>query len=544
MFETKPYGMMEFSLTTGHVFKNPFWDVQVTARFSQGEVVQEAEAFYDGENGDGRHVWKVRWTPPKAGEWRCEVRSVPVTEGLTGSFSFHAEPGRNARGFLRAVSGRGWGLHFDNGEPLLVVGDTMYNLFGAEYCGVATETLLRHRQAQGVNYIRARAHVSAYHPEIRNAWQTKDTWPWGGSAQWPDFTRFRLDYFRAVDRVMDTMARLGLGVEMIMEAWMLEFPFNDRHRFLPEFEEHWIRYLISRYSAYPSLYIWCPANEYEFYPGSVAYHPEADRWFKRICRLIKTYDPVRHPIGAHNWEQKIPLSERLGDCADLDVYLVQSAWLNEMLGNDLPPSYCLEIESQLKHHAPHRDKPVICAEFGYEGVDGLDTVAIHSRIDHHHTRRGQWKAGFSGCHVVHGFNNTWGPHMTLEKDAKGAAYIAPFVRFMTELASFDALAPANDLLEIEGGHDPKRSTPLCLADADRAVIAVYFPTAGQCSFMVDVSGFDGIWYDPRTGEMFPAAVAQDGRFVTPPAATEDPLDDDWALLLRRRVSGEHVAEQR
>ena len=116
------------------------------------------------------------------------------------------------------------------------------------------EAVLRRRAAQGFNLVRARVPVSPFHPPDGDSdWQTCSTRPGGGSHQRPLFDRFNLDYFRSVDRVVRLAAELGIGLEMIMEAWGFEYPFNERSRFTPEYEELWMRYLIARYDAYASV---------------------------------------------------------------------------------------------------------------------------------------------------------------------------------------------------------------------------------------------------------------------------------------------------
>lgn len=57
-----------------------------------------------------------------------------------------------------------------------------------------------------------------------------------------------------------------LGLEMIMEAWGFEFPFNSRNIFVAEWQELWLRYLIARYDVFNCVYFWTPMNEYEYYP--------------------------------------------------------------------------------------------------------------------------------------------------------------------------------------------------------------------------------------------------------------------------------------
>ncbi len=539
MIQRYDNGMMEIHLTTQQKIINPFWGVEVTAIFSHKEdnVEQKLYGFYDGLNSSGEHIWKIRWTPILAGEWTCRITSKPYTEGLSQELRVHIEEkDLNKRGFLHTYPDEKWGLKFDNGEPFYLFGDTMYNIFGAYYCGVNVEDILLHRKSQGINYIRARMQVSPYHPQMRNVWQTKDCWPWGGSAQLPDFTQFNLDYFRAVDEVMFLMETLEMGLEVIFEAWMWEFPFNDRNQFIPEFEELWVRYITSRYTAYPAVYIWCPANEYEFYPsGEIKYHPEADRWLKRIAAMIRDCDPYKHPIGAHNWEKNIPLSDRLESFEDIDVYLVQTGWDVEFNKYKRDASLCMYLESQMRHHVSRGNKVAICAEFGYERVKGLFTAPAHQHLDHHHTRRGQWRAGFSGYPVIHGFDNTWGAHMQVEPDAIGAKYLIHFYRFMTEEIPFHEMTSAQMLILGASGSEEEGTLPLCLADENRSIVTVYFPTRGKCQLdLTKPEEYLATWFNPRTGEKTHTSQCSSNAFTSPDTHEGDePYGDDWILILKK-----------
>lgn len=538
MFKKQFNGIVEIQVKTCQEVKNPFWDIEVNAVFTNNiqKIEQKLYGFYDGKDENGEHVWKIRWVPNFPGEWTCNISSYPFTQELMKEFTIQVDAEEiNKKGFLRAYPKEKWGLWFDNREPFFLLGDTMYNLFGAHYCGVDVESVLRHRKAQGVNYVRARMQVSPFHPHTGNTWQTKACWPWGGSAQMPDFTRFNLDYFHAVDEVISVMTDLGMGLELIFEAWLGEFPFNDRNKFLSEYEELWFKYIISRYTAYPAVYVWCPANEYEFYPiGEVKYHSEADRWLKRLASTIRQYDPYHHPIGAHNWEQKVPLAERLDHVDEIDIYLVQTDWLSELMKFDRDASLCMWLKDQMNHHSAKKEKVAICAEFGYEAAGNLYTVDVHERFDHNHTRRGQWRAGFSGYPVVHGFNNTWGSYMTIEPDAVGAASMIHYYRFMTEEIKFYEMAP-KDLFLFASGSEEEGTLPICLANDDRSVVSVYFPTKGQCELELSSDHeYAASWMNPRTGEKSETFSLRTQRISTPESNEgNESWGDDWVLLLKK-----------
>ncbi|SDW48255.1 DUF4038 domain-containing protein [Paenibacillus sp. CF384] len=533
--------LIEFGLATSFTYVNPFWDVQVYSEFRHEDgSIQKVSAFYDGQDEKGLHCWKIRWSPEKEGKWHCRIFSLPANEELAREFSLSTgRPDPGSRGFLRAdSSAASYGFHFDNGEPFFLFGDTQYNIFGAAYCGVDVESILKKRRSQGINYIRARMQVSPYHPDIRNQWQTKDCWPWGGSPQWPEFMKLNLDYFKAVDQIVALASELRMGFEIILQGWLMEFPFNDRSKFIAEYESFWHEYIIARYAAYDSVYIWCPANEYEYYPVGLParYNKEANRWIIRLSEQIRSFDPYAHPIGAHNWEQKLSLHERLGHCEMIDVYLIQTNWASQVLDSPIPSSRCAGLEGDLNHHSGGRMKASICAEFGYERADGLLTAAIHQQLDHHHTRRGQWRAGFSGYPIVHGFDNTWGPHIRLEKESVGTSYLLPYYRFMTEIVSFNRLSPAPERISTASGTEAEGTLPLCLADREFGVIAIYFPTSGACELSAEAEESAWYrWFNPRTGELAEYERCNGVSFSTPEAATtgDDEESDDWVLLITR-----------
>jgi len=142
--------------------------------------------FYAGEE-NGLSAWRVRFNPPAAGQWTYRLATTPPDPDLTATGTLTVLPGEQAaRGFLRATPGTAWGFTYETGEPAFIFGDTVYNLFGMAHCGLDVASLLRRRAAQGFNVLRVRLPVSPFHPpDGYNTWQTRRTWPWGGSEQAP-----------------------------------------------------------------------------------------------------------------------------------------------------------------------------------------------------------------------------------------------------------------------------------------------------------------------------------------------------------------------
>ena len=63
------WGIHEIELR-GPSAGNPFVDVELSARFLQGERAITVSGFYDGDG-----IYRVRFMPERRGEWRYETRS-------------------------------------------------------------------------------------------------------------------------------------------------------------------------------------------------------------------------------------------------------------------------------------------------------------------------------------------------------------------------------------------------------------------------------------------------------------------------------------
>jgi len=523
--ETIPYRTVyEWSLHSDFPYAEPFADVEVDAELTAPSGrTYTVPAFYDGEG-----VWRVRFNPGEVGQWQWRTSARPANPELTREGAFEVTA-RQTRGFLRATPGRAWGFHYESGEPAFLLGDTVYNLFGMAHCGGNTDAFLERRARQGFNLLRIRVPVSPFHgPHGYSEWQTRRTWPWGGSEQSPRFDRFNLDYFRTVDRVMQRIEQLGMGVEMIMEAWGFEFPFNCRHIFVPEWEELWMRYLIARYDAFNCLYFWTLMNEYEYYPdGNWQYNPVADRWAMRMGRWVRQVAPHGHLVAVHNGPNDPPFAQRFALHPEAIDAIMFQTW--GTTGQD-DGWLAAGIEERVAASLAGWWGSAVFAEYGYERNPDLPLhLPGHAFCDPEHTRRGAWRGAFCALGVIHGFENSWGPWMILEQDQPGMVYLLHLRRFFTEIVPFDRLRPAPQLVApaeyVPGGR------PLALATEELDVVAVYLPVGGAVTLDLS-SGADrqAQWYDPRTGES--RAARGNGLTFTSPEGVDDqghPLD--WVLTL-------------
>jgi hypothetical protein len=540
----------EWELRSGRTYENPFTDVTVDAAFTAPSGATVAiPGFYDGDG-----TWRVRFNPGEPGEWTYRIAAYPENPDLAEEGIVTVTP-RATRGFLRATPGEAWGFRYEDGTPVFVFGDTVYNLFGMAHCGNDVVSFLERRAAQGFNLLRVRVPVSPFHPpDGYNTWQTCRTWPWGGSEQAPRFDRFNLAYFRTVDAVVREAERLGIGLEVIMEAWGFEFPFNSRNIFVPEWEELWLRYLIARYDAFNCVAMWTPMNEYEYYPnGDWHYKPVADRWAMRIGRFIKRTAGHGHIVAIHNGPREPAFAERFkADPGAIDAVMYQEWGTRDRENGWLAAG----IEEKIEAAFAGWWGSAVFAEWGYERNPAFDLLLPpHEFCDAEHTRRGAWHGAFCGMGIVHGFENSWGPWLRLDEDQPGMEYLLHVRRFFTEIVSFDQMRPNRDLLPSLRLEDsrympaeyPSGKRPLAITTPERDVVAVYLPVGGTLALkptddmpwlkLPPGGRWHFRWFDPRTGEM-PRARAERSWFFTAPEGEENGHPHDWVLVVARGEGSE------
>lgn len=70
--QVEQWGRFELNLT-GPASGNPFLEVELNARFTQGNTTINVTGFYDGEG-----QYRVRFMPEKIGEWRYITHSLSL----------------------------------------------------------------------------------------------------------------------------------------------------------------------------------------------------------------------------------------------------------------------------------------------------------------------------------------------------------------------------------------------------------------------------------------------------------------------------------
>ncbi|MFQ6098757.1 MAG: putative collagen-binding domain-containing protein, partial [Armatimonadota bacterium] len=332
----------------------------------------------------------------------------------------------------------------------------------------------------------------------------------------------------SVDRVMRLAEELDVGFEMIMEAWAGEFPWNDRAAMTDELERLWLGYLIARYDAFNSVYLWTIMNEYEYYPdGKRDPKKRPETWAAATTRWMKSLAPHGHPFAVHTGPPMPPFAERFAfdlDAIDVIVYQLwgttgeSDAWL------------AAGIEEGIQASLAGWPGSAVFMEYGYERDPEVDCLpGSHRHLFVDHTRRGAWRGAMCGLGVGNGFDWTWGPVMIVDRDMPGVAQLALVKRFFTDVVRFETLRPAPELATACGDAAPGEK-PLFMADEGYHQIVVYLPVGGTVSLdVVQDREYEASWFDPRTGDVMPATPS-DGKFEAP--ATGAPHPDDWVLVVK------------
>jgi hypothetical protein len=273
------WGIFEVALK-GPSAGNPFLDVTLSARFTQGTNVMVANGFYDG---DGRY--RVRFMPPQQGKWSYTTTSnVRELNGKTDTFKVTAPSAQNHGPVAVA---RTWHFDYADGTPYRELGTTCY-VWEWQPEPLERETL-RTLASAPFNKIRMCVFPKHY------AYNTNEPilYPFPGTMpdrNW-DFTRFNVKYFQHLEQRVADLQKLGIEADII-----LFHPYDEGHwgfdRMPAEVDDRYLRYVIARLSAYRNVW-WSLANEWDF----MRHKKEPD--FERFGEIVSQDDPYHHLLSVH-----------------------------------------------------------------------------------------------------------------------------------------------------------------------------------------------------------------------------------------------------
>jgi len=365
--EIPQWSLFELTLIAEQDYSNPYNQVSLIANFSGPAGRQKTiRGFWDGGNS-----FKVRFNPDIQGTWSYSTFSVPADAGLTKTGSIQVgQPVTGSRGFLRRDPDSPYHFKFDNNQHFLMFGTTYYSLILKALDNDNWAEAVDQIGKYGINKVRLLVY------------------PWG-KTKYPDsepfsdqeHDRLNLSHWQKLDQVINYLDTKGIIADLII--------FADSERQYTgtwEKEARYVRYVISRYAAYPNV-IWCLCNEWEFAQSDTDGYADKDFW-DQVGNLIKSEDPWMTESGAYRL-----LSIHNKNQGEVPFKFFDSGWPTHVClqhgFNDGDQAGFFAVTNNWGHSLP-----VVIDEYGYIGNDwGI------SRDD---ARRGIWATYLAGGYATTG----------------------------------------------------------------------------------------------------------------------------------------------
>ncbi|MHB1305523.1 MAG: DUF5060 domain-containing protein, partial [Limisphaerales bacterium] len=355
------WGVFEVT-AAGPASGNPHLDVQWSATFTQDARRVTVPGFWDGE-----HSYKVRFSPPTAGEWRYETRSATAgLNGLTGVFTVSA-PAAGNHGPVEVFDT--FHLRHADGTPYHQFGTTCYAW--VHQSRELQEQTLQTLAASPFNKIRFCVFPKSY--EYNRNEPELFAFTKGANGKF-DFDRPDPVFWRHFERRILDLQQLGIEADLILWHPYDRWGFAD----MSDVEDdRYLRYCLARLGAFRNVW-WSLANEYDFMTDKPPGHRGNKQWedWDRFFSILQQEDPHQRLRGIHNGGK---------------WYDHTKAWVTHA---SLQTS---DMNRGVRFREQYR-KPVIYDECRYEGNipqgwGNLDAKTMTQRF---------WLGTLSGCYVGHG----------------------------------------------------------------------------------------------------------------------------------------------
>ena len=480
------WGIFELRLD-GPAEGNPYVDVILSARFTQGNQRLETDGFYDGDG-----VYRVRFSPPAAGPWQYETTSNrEALSGKRGTFTV-SPPAPGNHGPVRVS--RGYHFAYADSTPYFQIGTTCY--VWTHQTEELQQQTLKTLAASPFNKIRFCVFPKSYtynQNEPPNfAFQRKADKSF-------DHTRIDPAFWRHFEGRIADLMKLGIEADLIL--W---HPY-DRWGFAtigPENDDRYLRYAIARLGAYRNVW-WSLANEFDLMAPNAMKNHRGDKamadW-DRFFQILQKYDPYTRMRGIHNCR---------------GFYDHTKPWVTHASIQSSSLPNVLEWRQQYR-------KPIVIDECCYEGniPQGWGKISAEEM-----TRR-FWIGAMRGGYVGHGETYLhpqdilwWSKGGVLH--GQSPARIAFFKKILTEVAFH----------EFEPQAEPSKGNYLLAKEGETYFVYFTQPAkttirlAGERPYKVDLIDTWGM-------TITPLGTAQPGEF------TFEPRRDSLLLRLTVYKAGE------
>ena len=368
------WGCFEAS-ARGKTEGNPFVDAEIFGEFTGEHEHVRVGGFYDGEG-----IYRVRFMPLFEGRYDYRLYGSALDEPVTGAFLATA-PSENNHGPARIS---GFHFEYEDGTRLIPLGTTCYawthqteELYQQTLRTLATAPFRKIRFCIFPKHYLYNLHEPATYPYEGTPCAMDQFDPEtlrGGihvlaGNRW-DFTRFRPDHFRRIDRAIQDLQRLGIEADLIVMHPYDRWGFSCMSK---EQDDLYWRYVIARFAAYRNVW-WSLANEYDLMTTKTT----AD--WERYASLLLEGDPYHHPRSIHNCRE---------------FYDHTRPWITHCSLQRQDYFKCAELTDQYRTRF---GKPVVLDELAYEGNldQGWGNITAQEMV------RRCWEGAVRGGYPGHG----------------------------------------------------------------------------------------------------------------------------------------------
>ena len=257
---------------------NPFTDVQLSAKFSNGKNVKTVSGFYDG-NG----IYKIRFMPQETGKWSYITTSnLKSLQNMKDKFDCIPNSEYNHGPVVVKDT---FNFAYSDNKPYYPFGTTCY-------AWVHQTDSLANRTLKTLS--------NGYFNKMRMCIFPKDydwnknepiLYPFEGKplTNW-DYTRFNPAFFQNIEKRIAQLDSLGIEADLIVFHPYDRWGFQKMDR---KTDDLYINYIIARFAAYKNVW-WSMANEYDFMK-----YKNMDDW-NHYIQLFAEKDIYNHLRSIHN----------------------------------------------------------------------------------------------------------------------------------------------------------------------------------------------------------------------------------------------------
>jgi hypothetical protein len=355
------WGVYEIVLA-GPVSPQPHLEVAWSATFSQGARRVSIPGFWDGDNR-----YKIRFSPPTAGEWRYETLSGAAELNGRSGVLIATVPTANNHGPVEVFDT--YYLRYADGAPYHQFGTTCYAWIHQPR-EMQEQTLLT-LSSSPFNKIRFCVFPKSY------AYNTNEPSQFAfakGADGAFDFDRPDPVFWRHLEQRIVDLQNLGIEADLILWHPYDRWGFADM---TDAQDDRYLRYCIARLGAFRNVW-WSLANEYDFMTDRPPGHRGNKQWedWDRFFAILQAEDPHQRLRGIHNGGKWYDHTREWVTHASLQT--------SDMNGG-------VRFRNQYR-------KPVIYDECRYEG----DIPQGWGNLTGPEMAQRFWLGTLSGCYVGHG----------------------------------------------------------------------------------------------------------------------------------------------